>query len=72
MPLLSAILSLFFIFTNKQKYAEVISSAAVSISAILSIYAYIHLETYMGIYQIYNWLQLENIKINFAIVTFIG
>ena len=67
LPLISTVLcSLCIIFKDNNK-AGIISSCLISIAALLSIFCYIKLISYAGNYNIYEWLKLDNVKLNFSV-----
>ncbi len=68
LPLISSIICSVCIVLAEQKKAEIISSSLLFITAVLSIFCYINLDSYNGEYLIYNWLNIREIKINFAIL----
>ena len=68
LPLISSIFCATCVIFSQQRKAELISSMLISITAILSIFCYLNMETYLGDYLIYNWINLNEINVNFAIL----
>ncbi len=68
LPLIGSVLSGFFIINSKNKIAEILTTVLLVISATLSVYIYINIDTYQGIKAIYNWISFSNINLNFAIL----
>ena len=67
LPLLSTILCFFCIVLKDKTKAGIISSSLISIAAILSIFCYLKINSFSGIYHIYNWISLGGLKLNFSV-----
>ena len=67
LPLLSTTLCFFCIILKDNNKAEIISSILVSIAAVLSIFCYLEINSFIGTYNIYNWINLGNIQLKFSV-----
>ena len=67
LPLISTVLCTLCIIFKDNNKAGIISSCLISIAALLSIFCYIKLISYAGNYNIYEWLKLDNVKLNFSV-----
>ena len=67
LPLLSTIICALLIILRDKNKAGTISSTIISISALLSIFCYLKLNEFAGNYNIYSWIKLGNLNINFSV-----
>ena len=67
LPLISTIICALLIILRDKNKAGTISSTIISISALLSIFCYLKLNDFVGNYDIYSWIKLGNLNINFSV-----
>ena len=67
LPLLGSLISAICIIGSQNKKAEYISTVFLFLAALASIYIYINIETFKGIFIIYNWINFAQINLNFSI-----
>ena len=68
LPLISSIICLICIIFKENRKAEVISSLIISFAAVLSIFCYLKINSFVGVYEVYNWISLEKINFNIAVL----
>ena len=68
LPLLGSIFSGLCLVNSENRKAEILSTSLLFITAILSIYIYVNIETLQGTYIIYKWIELANTDLSFSIL----
>ncbi|MEC8100134.1 MAG: NADH-quinone oxidoreductase subunit L [Pseudomonadota bacterium] len=68
LPIFSSFICFLCIIFKNNKIAESISSFLLTIGAILSIFCYLKINSYTGVYELYTWMNLGAMNVNFSIL----
>ena len=68
LPIFSSFICFLCIIFKNKKIAENASSFLLTIAAILSIFCYVKINSYIGVYELYRWINIGTTNVNFSIL----